>query len=204
MDRTVVQRVLERAVDELVLLDQREPAEARAGDGHVEVIAGPRPVDDPEVGRVRKGRAQQRLEALHSCETTCVPKPPVPPEIDAFLHAPNPAVVATLRPDGSPHTAATWYDWEAGRVLLNMDESRVRLRYLRLDPRVSLTVLGGDEGWYGHVTLEGVVSSLRDDDGLRDIDRLAHRYTGKPFGTRDRPRVSAWIDVRTWHVWPPG
>jgi len=65
-----------------------------------------------------------------------VPRLPVPPEVDEFLSRPNPAVVATLRPDGSPHTAATWYDWEDGRVLLNMAETRLRLGFLRRDPRM--------------------------------------------------------------------
>jgi len=38
-----------------------------------------------------------------------------------FLSQPNPSVIATPQPDGSPHTAATWYLWENGRVLVNMD-----------------------------------------------------------------------------------
>ena len=81
-----------------------------------------------------------------------MPRVPVPPEVDEFLRLPNPAVVATLRADGSPHTVPTWYDWEDGRVLLNMDESRLRLGHLRRDPRAALTVLGGGEdGWYRHV-----------------------------------------------------
>ena len=63
-----------------------------------------------------------------------MPRVPVPPEVDAFLARPNPAVVATVSPSGAPHTAATWYDWEDGRVLLNMDETRLRLRYLRRNP----------------------------------------------------------------------
>ena len=81
-----------------------------------------------------------------------MPKPPLPPELDRFLAQPNPAVIATLRPDGSPHTAATWYLWEGGRVLVNMDESRKRLDYLRSDPRASITVMG-QENWYYHVSL---------------------------------------------------
>ena len=56
-----------------------------------------------------------------------MPPPPVPPEIEAFLREPNPAVVATLRADGSPHSVATWYDWVDGLVLLNMDATRARL-----------------------------------------------------------------------------
>jgi PPOX class probable F420-dependent enzyme len=125
---------------------------------------------------------------------------PVPPEIEAFLRRPNPAVVATLRPDGSPHSVATWYDWEDGLVLLNMDESRLRLRFLRRDPRAALTVLDA-ESWYRHVSLIGRVVRIEDDDDLADIDRLALRYTGRPFRTRDRRRVSAWLQPDRWHEW---
>jgi len=130
-----------------------------------------------------------------------VPLVPVPPELAAILEQPNPAVVATLRPDGSPHTAATWYDWEDGRVLLNMEDTRVRLGHLRADPRVSLTVLSEGD-WYRHVTLMGRVVSLEEDVGLRDIDRLALRYTGKPYRKRDRQRFSAWLEPERWHAWP--
>ena len=70
-----------------------------------------------------------------------MPRVPVSPEVDELLRRPNPAVIATLRPDGSPHSVPTWYDWEDGRVLLNMEDTRLRLGYMRRDPRVSLTVL---------------------------------------------------------------
>ena len=129
-----------------------------------------------------------------------MPPVPVPAEVDEFLRRPNPAVVGSLRSDGSPHTVATWYDWEDGRVLLNMDESRLRLRFMRHDPRVALTVL--DEGsWYRHVSLLGRVVSLEEDADLRGIDRLARRYTGEPFRTRDARRFSAWMQVDAWHAW---
>ena len=129
-----------------------------------------------------------------------MPPVPLPPELEEFLRLPNPAVVATIRPDGSPHTAATWYDWNGGRVLLNMDESRLRLRFMRRDPRVALTVLGRDS-WYSHVSLLGRIVSIDDDPDLRDIDRLARRYTGRPFRTRDARRVSAWLEPERWHAW---
>jgi PPOX class probable F420-dependent enzyme len=131
-----------------------------------------------------------------------VPRVPVPPDVDEFLRLPNPAIVATLRPDGSPHSVPTWYDWEDGRVLLNMEDSRLRLGHLRRDPRAALTVLGsGEDGWYSHVSLLGLVVSITDDETLEDIDRLALRYTGKPFRTRDKPRVSAWFEPQRWHGW---
>ena len=125
-----------------------------------------------------------------------------PPEIDELLRRPNPAVVATLRPDGSPHTVATWYLWDGERVLLNMDESRARLAFMRRDPRVSLTVLDA-ESWYRQVTLLGRVAELVDDPDLADIDRLSRRYGGEPFRDRESRRVSAWVEVESWHLWPP-
>ena len=132
-----------------------------------------------------------------------MPKPPLPHELEQFLLQPNPAVIATLREDGSPHTAATWYLWEDGRVLVNMDEGRKRLQHLREEPRVSITVLGKDE-WYRHVTLLGSVASLEPDSNLAAIDRLSQRYTGQPYSRRDRGRVSAWIAVDSWHSWAGG
>jgi PPOX class probable F420-dependent enzyme len=129
-----------------------------------------------------------------------MPEAPVPEIVDQFLTRPNPAIVATLRRDGSPHSVPTWYDWEDGRVLLNMDESRLRLSHLRRDPRAALTVLDVD-GWYRHVTLFGTVVSIEDDSDLADIDRLAVRYTGRPFGRRDSRRISAWMVPDRWHGW---
>jgi PPOX class probable F420-dependent enzyme len=130
-----------------------------------------------------------------------VPAVPVPPEVDAFLAEPNPAVVATVSPSGAPHTAATWYDWEGGRVFLNMDEDRLRLRYLRQNPAIALTVLGA-ESWYDQVTLLGRVVSIEDDPDLSGIDRLAIRYDGQPFRKRDARRVSAWMVPERWSSWP--
>lgn len=127
-------------------------------------------------------------------------KPPLPEAAIAMLRKPNPAVIATLKPDGQPVTAATWYLWDDGRILVNMDEGRRRLSHLRKDPRVSLTVLA-ESGWYTHVSVVGRVVDLRDDDGLADIDRLSRHYTGRPYPRRDRGRVSAVIEIDRWHGW---
>ncbi|MFF4253853.1 PPOX class F420-dependent oxidoreductase [Streptomyces sp. NPDC001663] len=127
-------------------------------------------------------------------------KPPLPPEAQELLSRPNPAVMATLRSDGTPVSTPTWYMWENGRILLSLDEGRVRLKHLRRDPRVTLTVLDGDD-WYTHVTLIGRVIEAYEDEGLGDIDRIATHYTGKVYPDRVRTRVSAWVEVERWHGW---
>jgi PPOX class probable F420-dependent enzyme len=132
-----------------------------------------------------------------------MPNGPVPPQLQALLAKPNPAVIATLEPDGAPNTVATWYLWEDGRVLVNMDEGRARLNNVRRDPRVSITVLDADD-WYTHVSLRGRIVDLHDDEDLADIDRLSLHYTGKPYASRERGRVSGWIEVESWHGWQGG
>jgi PPOX class probable F420-dependent enzyme len=104
-----------------------------------------------------------------------VPKSPLPSELEEFLANPNPAVIGTVAPDGSPHTAATWYLREDGRVLVNMDETRKRLDNLRRDPRVSITVTGAGDDWYHQVTLRGRVVQIEEDADLAGADRLLHR-----------------------------
>jgi PPOX class probable F420-dependent enzyme len=121
------------------------------------------------------------------------------PEVVRILRAPNPAVMATVAADGAPVTVATWYLWDGGRILLNLDAGRARLQHLRADPRVSLTVLDG-AAWHRHVSVRGPVS-LEDDPELEWIDRIARHYTGHPYANRDRARVNAWLSVERVHVW---
>ena len=131
-----------------------------------------------------------------------MPKPPLPDELQQVLAKPNPSIIGSVTPDGAPNTVATWYLWEDGRVLVNMDEGRKRLEYLRENPRVSITVLD-DESWYRHITLHGTIS-LEPDEGLEDIDRICKHYMGDAYSQRDRGRVSGWIEVESWHAWNGG
>ncbi len=127
-------------------------------------------------------------------------QPPLPDDAKQMLARPNPAVITTLRADGQPVSVATWYLYEDDRILVNMDEGRKRLDHLRADPRVSLTALAED-GWYTHVSVQGRVVDLVDDEDLSDIDRLSRHYSGNPYPNRDRRRLSAWIAIDSWHGW---
>ncbi|HEV2036844.1 MAG TPA: pyridoxamine 5'-phosphate oxidase family protein [Candidatus Dormibacteraeota bacterium] len=123
----------------------------------------------------------------------------LPARVDEFLKQPNPAVVACIRPDGFPMTVATWYEWRDGLILVNMDERRARLGWMRVNPKVSMTVL--DKDWYRHVSLWGSIVKIADDVDLAGIDSLSRRYRGRPFANRTAKRVSAWIEPQGWHGW---
>lgn len=127
-----------------------------------------------------------------------MPAAPLPPELERFLAAPRPAVVATLTADGSPVTTATWYEWSGGRLVLLMGATGRRIANLRLDGRVALTVLG--ESWYDHVSLLGHVVEIRDDPDFVDVDRFAQRYWGKPYEPRDWTSVTVVVEIDRWHT----
>jgi PPOX class probable F420-dependent enzyme len=129
-----------------------------------------------------------------------MPPAPVPPEIDAFLRRPNHCVMATLRPDGSPHTTAVWYDWDGDALLVNMDEMRPRLRWMDRDGRVALTMIDPDD-FYRHVSVLGRVRERRADAERADIDRLSRRYVGRAYPRRRLPRVSVLVEIERWHGW---
>lgn len=129
-----------------------------------------------------------------------MPRPPVSPRVEQLLAKPNPAVVATIRPDGAPTTSTTWYLWRDGRIMLSMDVSRKRLEYMRANPNVSVNVIDKDD-MYNSVALRGRVVEFVPDEGLQDIDLIATHYLGTPYPDRDNARVTAWVEVEHWHIW---
>jgi PPOX class probable F420-dependent enzyme len=133
-----------------------------------------------------------------------VPDLPMPQHVLELLAKPNPAVMATIAADGRPVTVATWYLLEPdGTILLGLDSGRARLNHLHRDPRVSLTALAADVG-VPVVSVQGQVGPIVEDVDLRDIDRLSTHYTGRPYGNRDRPRVSTHLEITRWHGWSAG
>lgn len=128
-----------------------------------------------------------------------MPQAPVASDLQRFLAKPRPAVVATIRPDGSPATAACWYEWTHRGLLLTMDADGRRIQNIRRDPRVALTVLG--DSWYTQVSLLGRVIEIRNDLEFVDADRLSMRYLGQPYDRRDHPGVTVIIEVERWHTW---
>jgi PPOX class probable F420-dependent enzyme len=112
----------------------------------------------------------------------------------AFLRDnPFPAVVTTLRPDGSPHSTVVWVDEDGGDVLFNTAEGRAKPRYLRADPRVSILVVDpGDQ--YRWVSVSGT-AELTTEGAREQIDHLAKKYLGTdeyPY-YRGEQRVSVRI-----------
>jgi PPOX class probable F420-dependent enzyme len=57
-----------------------------------------------------------------------------------LLDEPNPAILATVNPDGSPQTSVVWVGREGDELLVSTAAGRRKERNIARDPRVSLTV----------------------------------------------------------------
>jgi PPOX class probable F420-dependent enzyme len=123
---------------------------------------------------------------------------PMSSSVLALLQRPNPAVVATVRTDGAPVSAAVWYLWTEGEVLLSMGASSPRRRQLDRDPRLTLTVLD-TASWYRQVTLHGTAVEVADDSDCTVIDRLSMHYEGKHYDDHDHAHAFARVRVAGWN-----
>jgi PPOX class probable F420-dependent enzyme len=110
--------------------------------------------------------------------------PALDPAVRALLEAPNFVHVATLMPDGSPHSVAVWGGVEGEQACFFTQPSSQKARNLARDPRVAMSVVDRDNP-YRTARLRGRVSStLEGDRALAIIDRLSIGYTGQPFPMR--------------------
>jgi PPOX class probable F420-dependent enzyme len=104
--------------------------------------------------------------------------------VRALFEAPNFAHVATLMPDGAPHSVPVWIDVEGEHIAFFTQPASRKARNLENDPRVGISIVARDNP-YRNASVRGrVVRTLRDDEALATIDRIAHKYTGRPFPMR--------------------
>ncbi|MFG3280408.1 PPOX class F420-dependent oxidoreductase [Streptomyces sp. NPDC048111] len=92
----------------------------------------------------------------------------------------NPAVLATLNPDGSPQTSVVWVGRDGDDLLLSSAAGRRKITNMERDPRVSLTVYDRvDPQRYLEVRGTAVVA---EDQGRKVAVALAEKYEGPAAG----------------------
>ena len=97
-----------------------------------------------------------------------------------LLDGRNYAILATVNPDGSPHTSPMWVGRDGGDVLFSTVAGRVKHNNMLRDPRVSVTILDASDPEY-YAELRGRVSMTPDPGGELDI-QLSWKYDGRDPG----------------------
>lgn len=107
----------------------------------------------------------------------------------------NVAHLATLLPDGSPHTVPLWVDWAGDRLLFLTGPDSRKARNLAVDPRVALSVLDAATPLRAAWLRGRVVRVVDGDEGWALVDALSEKYTGGPYPRDVGARVAYLADV---------
>lgn len=104
------------------------------------------------------------------------------------------AHIATVLPDGAPHSVPVWVGTHEGHVVVMTGPGSQKARNLRRDPRVAISLTPADNP-FSPVALRGrVVAWLYGEEGWAVVDAIAEKYIHAPYD-RSRERVVAMIAV---------
>ncbi|WP_062356686.1 PPOX class F420-dependent oxidoreductase [Herbidospora yilanensis] len=115
------------------------------------------------------------------------------PGVRRVLDGASIAHLATVLPDGAPHNVPLFVGAHGDRVVFFTGPHSRKARNLRRDPRVALSIAPADNPFEPVVIRGRVVEWIDGDAGWEIIDRLAEKYTGRPYG-REQERVVAVIE----------
>jgi PPOX class probable F420-dependent enzyme len=97
-----------------------------------------------------------------------------------IIDEPNPAVLATVNPDGSPQTSVVWVRRDGDDLLISSAAGRRKDKNLARDPRVSVTVYDQADPLQ-YVEVRGL-ASISEDAGRQLAVSLAEEYEGPGAG----------------------
>lgn len=107
------------------------------------------------------------------------------PEVRELLERPNYVHLATLMPDGSPHSVVVWAGMEGDLIAVyTASTDSLKARNMLADPRVALSVVDMDDPYRTARVRGRVVETRHDDEALAVMDRMSIQYTGNPFPLR--------------------
>ena len=117
----------------------------------------------------------------------------IDPDIREVLDGTSTAHLATILPDGAPHSVPVWVGTEGDHVAILTGPQTLKARNLRRDPRVALSLTPVDNPFHPVLIRGRVVEWLEGDAAWEVVDRIAQKYIGQPYG-RDAERVVALIE----------
>src|SRR3954469_9496365 len=102
----------------------------------------------------------------------------LPDAVLALLRAPSTCYLATTMPDGSPQLTQVWVDTDGQYVLINTVEGHQKLRNVRRDPRVPITLIDPAH-WERAVNIRGRVVEITREGADLQFKKLIRRNLGE-------------------------
>lgn len=100
----------------------------------------------------------------------------IPQDREDILGKRSIAHVATIGPSGEPQSNPVWIDWDGQYVKFSQTTTRQKVRNLRREPRIALSVHDPDEP-HCYLEVRGKVVRVENDEGYAFINKMAQKYT---------------------------
>jgi PPOX class probable F420-dependent enzyme len=107
----------------------------------------------------------------------------LPEDARALFAGPNYAHVATVLPDGGPHTVPVWVGLEGDRIAFLTSPTSRKGRNLERDGRVAISVTDHTNPFL-MAQVRGRVERVDGDRAWEIIDHISEKYTGGPYALR--------------------
>jgi PPOX class probable F420-dependent enzyme len=122
----------------------------------------------------------------------------LPNDVRTLIEGPNYAHVATLMPDGGPHSVPVWVDMDGDHIAFLTSLGSRKARNLARDDRIAISVTAHDQP-FTMAGLRGRVAEVVEGDAAWEIiDRISHKYIGQPYEPRT-DRVVFLVEPE--HAW---
>ncbi len=105
-------------------------------------------------------------------------------EVRALFDGPNYAHIATLMPDGGPHSVPAWIGLEGDRIAFLTDPRSRKARNIERDPRVAISITDREQPFMMAQVRGRVVERLEGEAAWTIIDRISYKYIRQPYPLR--------------------
>lgn len=104
-----------------------------------------------------------------------------------LLERPTFAHLATVAPDGSPHTSVMWFDWDGEVLRFTHTTTRQKFKNLQAEPRVAISIHDPDNP-YRALEVRGTVESTVPDDEVASFYKSLQARYGEDYEITDAPK----------------
>ncbi len=119
-------------------------------------------------------------------------------DLRQLLDAPSTAHLATVMPDGGPHSVPVWVGRDGEQIVFMTGPTSRKARNLSRDPRVAISMTARDNPFAMAAIRGRVVKRVDGDAAWPTVDALSVKYTGGPYPRSDA-RSAYFVEVE--HVW---
>lgn len=115
------------------------------------------------------------------------------PDVRRAVDSTSIAHLATVLPDGSPHSIPLWVATRGDQIVFLTGPGSRKARNLHRDPRVALSVAPVDKPYEPVIVRGRLTEWIEGDEAWELVDQISIKYTGHPY-PRGQERVIGVID----------